>query len=424
MQRARLYIRPSRFIPFLIILAIGMVIYPLFSDLVQAQSFAATLSPFAGLVQFKAAGSADWVTVRGSTLVHPGDQIRTGSNGYAHMKTLTGVDVSIFPTTELGVNELSLGQGSGQVFNIYQVVGTLFSNVKQNHAGDQIQIVLPGAGITVHGTQFYTFVSPKTHIGVLSKDHPVEVTTSNGQHYTVTPENFAYAKLDLSDVCTPDLLNAIKSFFVAVPLSDGADRIQSIRELLHDFLSSDLNPYSRAFLRKALGLPSTDLSKMTADEDEQDLQEVLKQIDSADLTKFDLLAFLESLRTYWENTYISKLTAPLAPVTCGTGKTTGETAQNCPDDFTIPASCGNGICETNRKGAAESVLSCPADCLPHEGAVLSCLATLNATLYPATPSPTPGGISPTKPLPTNPPATRLPPTNPPAASQTPKPSGP
>ena len=392
-------IKINKLLPFLTALFLGIFMSPIFSMVSesQAQSFAANALPVAGLVQYKAAGSTNWVNLRASQLINKGDEVRTGSNGFARLTTVTGIEVDLFPSSEIGVNNLSMGQDSGQVFDLYQVVGTIFTNVQKITSNDKVNILLPSAGITVHGTQFYTFVSPSVHAAILSQDHPVDVQTGDGQHFSVTPENFAYVRLELQSgltVCTVEILKAAKSVFIHGSLTTDANQVQMLRDFLHDFITSNLNPQSRAFLRQVLGLPATDPTKMTPQDDETDLKEILTQIDKFDLSKLKLVDFLNSYRKFWETGYMPVLKDAVAPATCGKGDTKGETAQNCPDDFTNKASIGNGICETNRNGATESLVNDPTDCSPNDVVARSCEQILDGILNPpaATKVPHPSGV--------------------------------
>jgi hypothetical protein len=364
----------------------------------QAQSFSGTLVPTAGLVQILPRGSDAWVNVGEKRLVQEGDQIRTGSDGVAHLNIVTGIAVDIYPTSEVILNNLSMRDDSGEVFNLVQIVGTTYTNVTQTvRASDEVQITLPTAGVTVHGTQFFTYVDPDLNVGVISQEHSVEVQTADNRKFTVTPDNFIYIQFKISPsttvtlTCTPEILRANTiPHYVIEPLNGDTSKIQALRNFLRSLVRSNLNPHLRVFLRSFVGLPAVQLDSLGVNDDEEELQETLNAIDTLSPEKVSLSDFLSQYRDFWSKTYKGALTDPMSPATCGNGKAdAGEAAANCPDDFSNPASCGNGMCETNRPGLGESAISCPADCLPHEKLALSCSLVIRQRVHP--PTPTPGG---------------------------------
>src|SRR5574342_89682 len=94
----------SRLIAIITALCLTILVLPAaftgtFLPAAAQQEFAASLSPVAGLVQFQAKGSARWVTLRENQLVRPGDQVRTGNDGFARLTTVTGFELELYPTT-------------------------------------------------------------------------------------------------------------------------------------------------------------------------------------------------------------------------------------------------------------------------------------------------------------------------------------
>jgi hypothetical protein len=389
----------------------------------QRQEFSATLAPVAGLVQYLARGSAQWVTLRDTQLLNRGDQVRTGNDGYARLSVVTGIDVDIYPTSLLALNSLAMQPESGEVFSLYLLRGLTFSNVTQSvKQQDRIQIIIPSAGITVRGTQFYTFVSPVIHAAVITQENKVEVQTISKETFIVTPDDFLYIKFKLPEpltqVCSDPLLNsAAKATTVIEPVTQ--DKLQALRDFMRDSVISNVDPQVRAFFRTLVDLPPVDPTKLTPDEDKKALDELLDAIDKLPENKLPLKDFLQKYRDFWAQ-FKTTLTKPLAGETCGNGRQDeGETAESCPTDFSEPAACGNGLCEITRAGLAESVVNCAADCLPYGSLALSCAATVDSALNPGT---LPGvGVSggggPTGPI-------RTPlPTIEPSGTTTPTPSG-
>ncbi len=74
----------------------------------------ATLTPVAGLVQYLARGASDWVTLQDTQLFNKGDQLRTGSDGYARLNVVTGIQVDVYQTSIVEMNSLEMGPESGE----------------------------------------------------------------------------------------------------------------------------------------------------------------------------------------------------------------------------------------------------------------------------------------------------------------------
>lgn len=341
------------------------------------QNFAGSLVPVAGLVQYRASGTQNWVTLRGRQNIRAGDQVRTGADGLAQLNIVTGIGLDIYPTSLLKVGVMQQRAERGVLISIEQIVGQTLSRVdREMRPEDRFQVVLPTAGLTVEGTQFWALVTPQIQAAVLSQEGTVRVISSDGQDVRVTEENFVYIDLKLAEpfptVCTDELRQNSAATLINVPLND--PRVQALRSFLRDVFTSNQNPFVRAFMRELLGLPAKDDAALSAEEDQQALQEILTAIQNANLTALDLNEFMARYRSYWLSTYRAALSNPIAPSTCGNMRQDpGETAENCPNDFSEMAFCGNNICETNRRGAFESVVNCPADCLQAEALALSCV---------------------------------------------------
>ncbi len=341
------------------------------------QNFAGSLVPVAGLVQYRASDAQEWVTLRGRQNVRAGDQVRTGADGFAQLNIVTGIALDIYPTSLLRIGVMQQRAERGVLISIEQIVGKTLSRVDRAlRSEDRFQVVLPTAGITVEGTQFWSFVAPNLHAAVLSQVGEVRVVSTSGQDTRVNEENFVFVDLRLPEptpsICTDELRQSSNAVLVNVPFN--AARESAVRSFLADLFIANQNPNVRVFMRELLGLPARDDAAMSAEEDQQAVQEILEAIRNFDISALDLNNFLARYRTYWLSTYRAALSNPIAPITCGNmQQDAGETAGNCPNDFSEMALCGNNICETDRRGAAESVVNCAADCLPPEALAFSCL---------------------------------------------------
>ncbi len=375
--------RFSRYIAVIaLILIISLWLVSLsYSVRVEAQqNFAGSVQPVAGLVQYQASGTQAWVTLTEQQIVRVGDQIRTGADGFAQLSIISGIELDIYPTTQLQVSVLQQRADRGTLISISQIVGKLLSRVDRTiRPEDRFQVVLPTAGITVEGTQFWSLVTPQLHGAVVVQEGAVNVLSGDGQSLAVTVEDFLFVDFRLPDpapsVCTGELLREnTTATLVLVPLAGNTSRENATRAFLSDIFTSNSNPNVRVFMRELLGLPAQDDAALDADADEQAVQDILDAIRTVNLATVDLEDLLARYRTYWLSTYRATLANPLPPATCGNLQVDdGETAENCPTDFSEVGFCGNGICETNRRGAAESVINCPVDCLGGLSLALSCL---------------------------------------------------
>jgi hypothetical protein len=402
--------RSSRFVPAwmvflvcsLLLMSVGLAMR------VEAQqNFAGSLVPVSGLVQYRASGAQDWITLRGRQNIRVGDQIRTGADGFAQLNVVSGIALDIYPTSLLQIGVMQQRAERGVLVSIEQIVGKTLSRVDRAlRPEDRFQVVLPTAGITVEGTQFWSLVAPNVHASIMSQEGEVRIISADGQDVRVDEERFVFIDFQLPspppDTCTDELRQSSTATLVVVPLN--AAREQATRNFLTDVFTSNQNPLVRVFMRELLGLEAKDDAALSAEEDEQALQEILEAIRNVDLANLDLNDLMARYRTYWLSTYRSALRNPIAPATCGNMRQdAGETAENCPTDFSEMAFCGNNICETDRRGAAESVVNCPADCLPPEALALSCIARSSQVFGLATevPPPTPpGGFPANTPTPT------------------------
>lgn len=383
----------------LLCLLSGIVLLTVLPASAQEQPFAATLTPAAGLVQIRAHGSADWLNVPEVQLIRPGAEIRTGSDGFARLETVTGIEIEIYPATQVRLAALALGENSGQIFNLVQLVGMTFTafTPPSNAGQDQVQLTLPAAGLAVRGTKFFTLLSPTLEASIIVQENQVHVNTLVADTFEVNAEQLLYLRLDLPDPppteCSADLLRTnITASYVIVPIA--AENVGALRGFLRDTLTSNLNPRSRNYLGQLVGLKPVELSLLDGPGDEIALREVLAGIDQFDVQALDLINLLESYRAYWADDYRAWLGNPLPVATCGNNqRDPGESAVFCPNDFNNTAFCGNSLCETDRRGVAESMINCPKDCLPYASLAQSCAASTLSSADSALETPEAGTIS-------------------------------
>lgn len=365
-----------------------------FSSTVQAGDFSATVKAQAGLVQFLPKGSSLWKNVRTTELIKAGDLVRTSGTGMAQLTTATGIEVSIYPGSVVELKELSSSTVNGQSFILAQYVGVLFNNFKRKSApNDLLEVVLPAAGLRVHGTQYWSVLTPAFEIGIFGQESEVEVQGADGKRYIGNKDNVARIVFKVEGVppaCTVDYLQQnVKSYLVNVLTTP--ESIESIRAYLKATLIGRNTPTYREYLRILTGL----------EKDKNDLDTLLKALDTYDPSKLSLSAFLEQYRNFLGNSSSPDVKAPIAAASCGNGKQDpGETIGSCPSDFMVAARCGDGVCEFKAAdGSSEGPDNCPADCLPKAGLgfAAACVDTIIGQRPTRTPTPTPiGGSRPTR----------------------------
>jgi len=362
------------------------------------QSFSASLTPVAGTVQYLPAGRAQWLNVTQVTLINQGDQIRTSDDGIARLSVVTGIEVEIYPSSWVVLNDLALGQSDDALrFSLGQVVGSTFTNVTQKlDANDTVQVLTPGASASVRGTQFFVFVTADLHISILPALDTVTVTTIDNRSFTITPDDLARILLTkpFAAVCTVDYLRNNTTSVALVQIIRSDTEADELKQFLTDSLTSNVNPEVRTFLRQLLKLEViANFATLSDDADQSELQELLQAIKGFTGRAPELAELLKSYRGFM-GTYLNFLTngKAVAPATCGNGRQDdGETVDNCALDFVnVGPTCGNGLCETERKELGESLINCPADCLPGNGDfALQCIRLQNDEVPPPPPPPPP-----------------------------------
>jgi hypothetical protein len=397
--------RAFKVLTFLLVAAVALGLLPAVQRS-QAQSFSATLSPKAGLVQHLAAGKTEWQTITGTTLINEGDQIRTGWNGQAVLTIVTGTEIDIYPVSIVQLDELALTEASGVsalTFNLYQFVGATHIKVDQKvNPQDRVQVILPLSGSTVRGTRFYNFTMPKMNSLIMGDEGTVDVSGLDGRTYLVTPPEAYYTFVNLPpvlpDVCSPEFIQRNADDLYLTEIRSGGAGVTGLRDHLRGEVTRNVNPEIRSLLKKELGLPEVDIRSLTMEEDEKDLQELLAAIDSFDAQGDDLATFLERYREYWIGYWELGLSQPIVDATCGNNiEDAGETAETCPNDFNFKPYCGNNLCETDRFNPGvlgESQINCPEDCRIGNGLDASCARVTDNTLVNPPQPPTGGGGQP------------------------------
>jgi hypothetical protein len=332
-----------------------------FSISVRAGDFSASLQPQSGLIQILPKGASDWQNVRTTHLVKAGDQVRTSGNGLARLTTVTGIEITIFPSSVVELKALSSSAASGQTFILAQYVGALYNNFKQKAGpNDRLEIALPAAGILVKGAQYYSVLTPSFDIGIFGENNEVEISTGDGKKYVGNKNNFARVHVNVDkgipNFCSADFL-AGNSESVLVAVLDSTN-ISVIRTYLQSTLKGRDTPSYREFLRQLMGLPV----------DKTDMVSLITGLNAFDPTKMGLDNLLVQYRGFIADVNLPELKDPIAPASCGNGKRDpGENIGTCPSDFISGSSCGNGVCELKFGEGAEGPDNCPADCLPKGG---------------------------------------------------------
>lgn len=373
----------------------------------QAQTFSATLTPLAGLVQVLPVGQTEWKTVNKTTLINQGDQVRTGSTGTARLNVVSGIEVDIYPVTVVELHDLRLGDGTrtGIVYNLFHLVGALYVKVDMEvTARDRVEVTLPLAGTRVRGTEWYTFVTNKMDALVMGTEDTVEIRGPLGKMYRIDKDEaywvFVTLEPPLPLVCSAQVLSrGVGERLISEKQPGGVD-VTGLRDHLREDLIRNVNPQYRNFLHDQLGIPQEDFITMTLEDEDKILKELVPMIEQFDAKGDPLAKFLETYRTFWQEYWSQVQDTALSLETCGNNvEDAGETQDNCENDFNFKPYCGNGFCETDRFRPGvlgESAINCPDDCRIGNGLDQSCALTTNNLLNPPPPSgggrPTPSGV--------------------------------
>jgi len=329
-----------------------------------AQDFSATVEPIGGLVQQLAAGENTWQTLSKVTLLHKGDQVRTGTQGTAHLNTVTGIKVNLFPNTLIQLKSLSLGSGneSSLKFSISQVSGVTFTSVDQAlKQGDSVEVLTPTANATIHGTSFYTLVTRDGNTIFVGRENNEDIRDINGNQISNGPDNFTYFTFNVPQgqagqlqACTLVFLGTNSRGSLVQNLDTDQNR-GVLRDFLKAWLVSDANPDKISFFATLLGMTGTPTV--------QEIQDKLATFNDTE----SLQAALGKIRGLLDSYFASLSTTPLPSASCGNGKN-DTSDSNCPDDTSnIQGTTGNNVCDAN-----ESQVNAAADCLPLANLLQSC----------------------------------------------------
>jgi hypothetical protein len=397
-----------RAISFMLVMALVLIATQPAVSRTRAQTFSATLTPLAGLVQILPVGRTEWVNVTENILVNQGDQVRTGSNGIARLNVLTGIEVDIYNVSQVELFNLSVNENTGAfVYNLFQILGAVYVKVDQRVTPDDtVRVVLPLAGIAVEGTRWYNFVTPKMNLLVMGAEDQVRVTSATGRLYEVNQDEALWIALTLPTplplVCSDELLDRNVGDRYMSDTRQGND-VTGLREYFRDEVVRNVNPEIRNFLADELGIDLNDerFMNLNVDDEEAILRELLDKISEFDAKGDDLKIFLGRYRVYLEGYWEQRREIPIPATTCGNNvEDPGETAENCENDFNFKPYCGNGLCENDRFKPGvlgESMINCPEDCRVGNGLDRSCAVLINGKLPPITPPTGGGGIVPPTP---------------------------
>jgi hypothetical protein len=352
------------------------------------QILRARLTPVAGLVQVLKTGEGTWRTINEDVEIEEGDEIRTGNSGIATLTTVVGVEIRMFPTTQIALQAYRLGEEEGSeglLYSLDHLVGTLYVNIDgELDEDDIVEIVTPSLAAQVVGTEFFSFVSPRIAAGILVVEGLVRVLTTLSRRFEVGPGQLLYARADLPEppptVVTPALLNTIGTSLIEGEI-DTQEELERFIQFLLDNQADEVAPETRNFFRPLFGLEPLDYSTLDPERDQQALQELFDR--AAETDEFDLIP--EEIIPQLIEFYLGRLQdlalGDLAELTCGNGvREAGETRFECPEEFPeITANDGNGFCETNRFDLRESLIIAPEDCF-YEGLARGAIAQLRRLL--------------------------------------------
>ncbi len=122
-----------------------------------SRAFAAssTLTILTGNVEVKAPGAADYANTDDGALVLPGSSVRTGDDTNAVITLFDGSTITLEPSSEMTLDEVS-GNGRGEIFvALTQVVGGSWHVISHTLAGDShYRVKTSNVTASVRGTAF------------------------------------------------------------------------------------------------------------------------------------------------------------------------------------------------------------------------------------------------------------------------------
>jgi hypothetical protein len=321
----------------------------------QAQAFSATIQPLGGVVQRQTQGGG-WEDVTKVTLLKSGDTLRTGAEGTAEVSTVTGIKITVFPTTEIQLQDLSMNSGNagGQNFSLDQTVGTIYVTVEQElKAQDNVEFFTPSGRMIVHGTRFYIFVSASGKTTVIGEEDIVTVEDFAKKRFDNGPDDITF--IDLGDfaeavtTCNRAFLQSTAKGRI-LKGSELSTDFKALVKFLKEFLKTDTTDDRVRFIAELIGLPTTSTA-----------EEILVALDKID-KPLNIDGLVRRIRAYFAATL---------------AKLSGKPAESAPQPDA--AACGNGLCETGR---GESALSCSADCQPNGQAIRACIRAVRDLFHP------------------------------------------
>jgi hypothetical protein len=128
----------------------------LFAPKGPEQDHYATAVKVHGMVEFKPAGSKEWLPLNEGMELKSSDRIRSGPDSMSTLRFPDGSEAEMGAVTQIAIFQLSSGQGGeGQIIVLHQYIGkTLFEIQPQDPSNSRFEVESSSASITVVGTIF------------------------------------------------------------------------------------------------------------------------------------------------------------------------------------------------------------------------------------------------------------------------------
>src|SRR4030042_734545 len=118
-----------------------------------------TLSSPSGEVLVKKSGSASWIAAAAGMKLEVGDQLKTGSDGYAEIRFFEGSVMEVEAGSEIQINEMTLASTGSTSISLTQLVGNTVNRVqKLVDSSSTYEVETPAGTAVVRGTTFTVIV--------------------------------------------------------------------------------------------------------------------------------------------------------------------------------------------------------------------------------------------------------------------------
>jgi len=117
-----------------------------------------------GRVELRRAGETRFTAVTGTITVSDGDMLRTGADGIACITFLDNTEVTLFPNTELKIENCVQRDDGSFFIRLMQTLGRTFNRVNFPDANSQYEVSTPNGVAAVRGTAFWVEIFPDLKI--------------------------------------------------------------------------------------------------------------------------------------------------------------------------------------------------------------------------------------------------------------------